>query len=158
MEIPDWIPEKNPKVIAGEIYIKDTSFESPHSPHIFKRMNTEWRPTIVPTYHISVNTIVEDWYEVILCLTVTTTLGEETAYVVEVHQAGIFSFHQIDEDDLHKLIGSYCPRFLFPFAREAVISLVQKGGFRQLSLPPFEFDINFSPLRKDADSDEEMVE
>lgn len=154
MEIPTSIPAKNPKVIAGEIYIKDVSFETVHSPMIFQRARKEWNPTVIPEYHISVNTIVEDWYEVVLCLTVKTILGDDTAYVAEVHQAGIFSFHQMDENEVSTLLGSYCPRFLFPFARETIVSLVQKGGFNQLSLPPIEFDANFSPLRKDADSDD----
>ena len=154
MKIPDWIPAKNPNVLVGEIYIKDASFESPHSPLIFRRMHEGVQLTVTPTYHIKVSTIPEGWYEIVLSLTVSTTFKEEHAYVVEVDQAGLFFFNHIGEDEVHQLVGSYCPRFLFPFAREAVASLVQKGGFKQLLMPPIEFDVNFSPLRVDADSKE----
>jgi len=38
------------------------------------------------------------------------------------------------------LVGSYCPNILFPFAREVVSDLVQKGGFPQIVLAPVNFD------------------
>ncbi|MGV2480146.1 UNVERIFIED_CONTAM: protein-export chaperone SecB, partial [Salmonella enterica subsp. enterica serovar Weltevreden] len=38
------------------------------------------------------------------------------------------------------LLGAYCPGLLFPFAREAVADLVQRGGFPQLLLQPINFD------------------
>jgi preprotein translocase subunit SecB len=38
------------------------------------------------------------------------------------------------------MLGSFCPNLLFPFAREEIASLVQKGGFPQLLLDPVNFD------------------
>jgi preprotein translocase subunit SecB len=38
------------------------------------------------------------------------------------------------------MLGSFCPNILFPYAREVVSDLVNKGGFPQLILAPVNFD------------------
>ena len=38
------------------------------------------------------------------------------------------------------MLGSYAPNILFPYAREIVSDLVNKGGFPQLILQPVNFD------------------
>ena len=50
-------------------------------------------------------------------------------YLVEVKQAGIFAIAGASPDDLKRLIGSFCPSVLFPYAREVVSDLITKGGF-----------------------------
>jgi preprotein translocase subunit SecB len=81
-----------------------------------------------------------DIYEVVLSLTVTVKIGEATAYLVEVNQAGIISASGFDEAELGPLLGSFCPNILFPYAREVISDLVSKGGFPQLILAPVNFD------------------
>jgi preprotein translocase subunit SecB len=41
-------------------------------------------------------------------------------------------------------LGSFCPNILFPFAREAISDLVNKGGFPQMLLAPVNFDALYS--------------
>ena len=38
------------------------------------------------------------------------------------------------------LIGSFSPNVLFPYARETVANMVQKGGFPEFVLQPINFD------------------
>jgi preprotein translocase subunit SecB len=38
------------------------------------------------------------------------------------------------------IVGSFCPNTLYPFAREAIADLIQKGGFPQFLLQPINFD------------------
>jgi preprotein translocase subunit SecB len=38
------------------------------------------------------------------------------------------------------LIGSFCPGVLYPYAREAIAGIVQKGGFPEFVLQPINFD------------------
>ncbi len=40
-------------------------------------------------------------------------------------------------------LGAYCPNILFPYAREAITSLVGRGTFPQLNLAPVNFDALF---------------
>ena len=70
----------------------------------------------------------------------TTTIGEETAYLAEAKQAGIFTITGFSEQELGPLIGAFCPSQLFPFVREVLSDLVMKGSFPQMVLQPVNFD------------------
>lgn len=120
-----------------KIYIKDVSFETPNSPQVFLE---KWEPEVSLQLSNNSGVLSDNTHEVVLSLTVTAKIGDKTAYLVEVQQAGIFSIEGYDEAQLGAVIGSYCPHVLFPYAREAVSDLVTRGGFPQLLLAPLNFD------------------
>ena len=82
----------------------------------------------------------EKLYEVVLTVTVTVTMGEKTAYLVEAHQAGIFHIEGFPEEIVERMVATVCPNILFPFAREHVADLITRGGFPQLLLAPVNFE------------------
>ncbi len=120
-----------------KVYLKDVSFESPGAPQIFTK---KWEPEVNLELNSSSKSVGEDTYEVVLRLTVTVKMGEETAYLAEIHQAGIFTVKGIPEAQMGNVLSAACPNILFPFGREAVADLVTKGGFPQLLLAPVNFD------------------
>jgi len=71
---------------------------------------------------------------------VTCKIGDKTAYLAEVKQAGIFGVAGFDEAARDAVLGSYCPNVLFPYARQAISDLVQSGGFPPFLLQPINFD------------------
>ena len=79
-------------------------------------------------------------HEGVLTLTVTAKMGEETAFLVEVQQAGIFYVVGIDGEPLRQVLATVGPNILFPYARESIDALVVKGGFPPLMLSPVNFD------------------
>jgi preprotein translocase subunit SecB len=78
-----------------------------------------------------------------LTLTITAKLEEQTAFLVEVQQAGIFFVAGIEGDALRQLLSTVAPTILFPYAREAVDNLAVKGGFPALMIAPVNFDALF---------------
>ena len=60
--------------------------------------------------------------------------------MVELQQAGVFEIVGHTEQEMGALIGSFCPNLLFPYAREAISSTVQRGGFPEFLLQPINFD------------------
>ncbi|HAU5681726.1 TPA: protein-export chaperone SecB [Proteus mirabilis] len=122
------------------IYTKDISFEAPNAPQVFQK---EWQPEVKLDLDTSSNTLAENVYEVILCVTVTATMEEETAFLCEVQQAGIFTVEGIEGTQLAHCLGAYCPNVLFPYARECITNLVGRGTFPQLNLAPVNFDALF---------------
>lgn len=128
------------------IYLKDASFESPGSPDSFR---VGWKPKI----NLELNTkhgILEggDLWEVVLSLTVIAkTEDDAVMYLAEVQQAGIFHIKGLDEERQAHTLGSFCPTVLFPYAREAIDSLVLKGSFPPLMLAPVNFDALFEQSR-----------
>ncbi len=129
--------ENAPTMSLQKIYVKDASFEAPNAPDVFQEQG---QPEIKMNLNQKVKKIVDDVYEVVLTITVTCKLNEKTAYLAEVHQAGIFGLKNFEEAILHQTLGSYCPGVLFPYARQSVSDLVMNGGFQPLLLQPVNFD------------------
>ncbi len=123
------------------IYIKDISFEAPNSPEIFTE---KWKPQLEMEMSNNIKQLNEETYEVVLNLTVTVKAEEKTAFLVEVHQGGIFALKGFPKDKLSYMLNSYCPNILFPYAREIVSSIVTRGGFQALWLAPVNFDALYS--------------
>ncbi|MDH5425001.1 MAG: protein-export chaperone SecB [Gammaproteobacteria bacterium] len=121
-----------------KVYVKDVSFESPNAPAVFSE--AEWAPEINVQLNTESHGLADNVFEVTLKITVTATQATKTAFLVELHQAGIFTIEGFDEEEKGGMLGSYCPNVLFPFAREAINDLVGKGGFPQLLLAPINFD------------------
>jgi preprotein translocase subunit SecB len=119
------------------VYTKDVSFETPKSPGIFQQ---EWKPETQVNLNTEMQKLGDDVYEVCLTVTVTTTVGEDTAYLAEVKQAGIFTAKGFNDQELGPLIGAFCPSQLFPYVREVLSDLVMKGSFPQMVLQPVNFD------------------
>ncbi|WP_299494183.1 protein-export chaperone SecB [uncultured Shewanella sp.] len=133
--------QTGPQFNIQRIYTKDISFETPNSPAVFQK---EWSPEVKLDLDTRTEKLADDVYEVVLSLTVTAKNGDETAFLCEVQQAGIFSITGLTEPQLAHSLGAYCPNVLFPYARETVGSLVGRGTFPQLNLAPVNFDALFA--------------
>jgi preprotein translocase subunit SecB len=120
-----------------KVYLKDVSFETPNSPRIFTK---KWAPEIQVEFQSAASQIDTDLYEIVVTLTVTAAVEGETAYLAEVHQAGIFVMQGFDPKDLHMKQNVYCMRILYPYASAAISDLVTRGGFPQLLLSPLNFE------------------
>lgn len=123
------------------IYTKDISFETPNSPAIFKK---DWKPEIKLDLDTRTSELEPNLYEVVLSVTVTASLGEETGFLCEVQQAGIFMIGEMPDQAKAHALGSFCPNTLFPYARETISNLVNRGTFPALNLAPVNFDAIFN--------------
>lgn len=128
---------KGPQLGLQRVYTKDTSFESPNTPAIFR---DEWKPDVNVELSNNANKLDDKNFEIELTVTVTVKVAEKTAYLAEVKQAGIFTLDGFAEEAIDGVLGSYCPSVIFPFAREAVADLIQKGGFPPFYLQPVDFN------------------
>lgn len=127
------------QISLQKIYVKDISFETPNSPEIFFQQ-TQSQPVVDIQVGIEVAQPNQQFYEVILSVTVTVSLSDKIAFLAEIKQAGLFSLAGFDESQTHYILNSYCPNTLFPFARETISDLVTRGGFPQLLIEPINFD------------------
>ncbi len=120
------------------IYNKDISFESPNTPNIFKK---QWQPAVNVDLNTKSDKIDDQGnFEVVLTITLTAKVEEETAFLVEVQQAGIFLITGFEGENLRRILGTAAPNILFPYARENIDSLCVKGGFPPVMLAPVNFD------------------
>ena len=122
----------------SKIYVKDCSFESPQSPAIFR--SSEWKPQTNLNLRSSHSVVEDHYHEVVLTITVEAQDNDKSLFLIELQQAGIFEISGYEGEEMQAIVGSFCPNILFPYARETIASIIQKGGFPEFVLQPINFD------------------
>lgn len=140
-----------PQFEIQRIYVKDMSFEAPNTPHTFVE---EWKPEVTLNLETKSNRIQDNVHEVVLSITATVLSNKKNAFLIEVHQGGVFKVEGFPSEQLHQMLGSFCPNILFPYAREVVSDVVVRGGFPQLILAPVNFDALYSQHMKQKANEE----
>jgi len=125
------------QLLLQRLYIKDFSFESPKTPAIFSSNADTQIQLDVSSKSRGIDA---DNVEVVLTVTVKSVVQEDTVFLLEVAQAGVFTISGYTPEERFMALGTFCPRELYPYAREAITSIANKGGFLDLSLQPIDFD------------------
>lgn len=129
------------------IYTKDISFEAPNSPAAFTK---QWKPEVKLDLNTSGRKVDEQHYEVSVKITLTAKNDDETAFLVELVQCGLFAVINIPEQQIGAMLGAICPNILFPYLRENIDNLVVKGGFPALMLAPINFEALYQKRLQEA--------
>ena len=119
------------------IYLKDFSYESPGTPQSFRE---KWEPEVNLEVDSQANVVEENVYEVVLEVTATARNQGQDAFIVEIHQAGLFLIAGIEGTQLEYILKGVCPNILFPYVRETVSDAVTRGTFPQFLLQPINFE------------------
>lgn len=134
-----------PQLNLQRVYTKDVSFEVPGAPQIFQQ---QAQPNVELNLTQRVAQLGESVYEVVLSVTATCKMEDKTAYLAEVHQAGIFGLTGFDASQRDAVLSTYCPNVLFPYARQLISELVQNGGFPPFLLQPINFEALYADQLK----------
>ena len=119
------------------IYLKDLSFESPMTPDVFTNMSSS--PKVGFNFESNINNINDDIYELTLFFNVKAEVEDKTLYLVELKQCGVFSISTDDDAMRKRFLNVHCAEIVYPYARENISSVIQKGGFPPLFLSPIDF-------------------
>ena len=147
--------QATPNFAIQRIYMKDLSFETPMGAEAFTK---QFQPAIQQDLNVQVNKLDGDNYEVVLLLTITARMENRVVFLVEVKQAGIFVISGLEGQAVTQLINTACPQILFPYAREAVDSILGRGSFPPLMLAPINFDAVFVQAIEQARKQAEAAE
>jgi preprotein translocase subunit SecB len=138
------------------IYTKDISLESPAAPAVFKK---QWQPQVSVDLGTKSERIDEGGnYEVVLTITITAKVEGETAFLIEVQQAGIFFITGFGADELRRIVATAAPNILFPYARECIDNLCVKSGFPPVMLAPINFDAMYQQALAQAQAGQKAAE
>lgn len=146
VETPDGV-----QLTVQTVYAKDVSFESPNAPDIFLE---EYKPDISINLSNSTKELQNDAYEVDLQVTVTSKVGEKTAYIAEVKYAGVFTIKGLDDHNKVRVLRIFCPEQLFPYVREAISETIARGGFPRYLLAPVNFNALFEQAVQNAQAEQ----
>lgn len=140
------------RVALQKIYVKDLSFEAPKTPGVFVDGDIG-EPQIQLNLKNAHTRLSADTCEVILHVSVHATVKEDTLFMVEVEQAGLFTVQGYSDDEYRQLLGTWCPSTLFPYIRETISSLIGKGGFAPMLLQPLDFDTLFAQAMQERSAE-----
>jgi preprotein translocase subunit SecB len=66
---------------------------------------------------------------------------------------------EMPEQNKAQMIGAFCPNTLFPYARETISNLVNRGTFPPLNLAPVDFNSIFAAyMQKRAQQAQEQAQ
>lgn len=129
--------QQQASMAVQHVYLKDCSFEAPGALGLD---GAEGQPDMNLNLSQRVNSLEDNRYEVILTVTVTAKQGDKTAFIAEVHYAGIFQIAGFSEQQLPYVINVLCPNLLFPYARTQIGQMIAAGGFVAPPLQPINFE------------------
>ena len=151
--------ENLPPIVINAQYIKDLSFEAPSAPGVFQVMQQK-APDINVSVNVDSNMFENNVYEIVLTIAAHATVDEETAFLLELEYAGVFTLN-CEPETIHPMAYIECPRLLFPFARAILANTTREGGFPPLMLGTVDFVAMFQremENRKTVAEDENVVD
>ncbi len=155
-------PGPQPHFEMLRIYSKNSSLETPNSPAVFR---FPWHPRLSISFDVSPTLVSSepaaggrpksDIYEVNLRIEVrcdnmksaedqrNKDAQGDVAFICEVNQAGLFALSGYDAINTQYVLQAAAPTILFPYVREYISNLVNRGSFPPVNLTPINFDLIF---------------
>ncbi len=128
-----------PVFLIQRVYLKDMSLEQPNSPGILLSQD---QPSVDIQIGLDSEPVADGVYEITVTATVTAKINEQTMFLVEAKQAGIFEIRHMPEGQLQPITGIACPQIIYPYLRSNVADVIQRAGF-----PPVHMaEINFQAM------------
>jgi preprotein translocase subunit SecB len=121
------------------IYLKNSAFESIDTPHLFKKQGQLSHMVEMHINHMYLPE--EDFFEVVLTLTVTGKIDDEAIFKAKAEQAGVFAVKGFPEEHKDRVLRIYCANLLYPYARHIIAELTMQGSFPAISLAPINFEV-----------------
>jgi preprotein translocase subunit SecB len=128
------------EITIARIYIKDFSFESPKSPNVFQE---QYQPEMKVEVNVRSKLLNNSFYEVSLNILLDAKTKEDSIFIVEIEQAGVFEIKNANQDQLDHILMVFCPQTLFPYARANIDQTMTMGSLPPIMLAP----INFEAMR-----------
>ena len=121
------------------MYLKDLSLEQPNSPAI---LLSQEQPAVDIQIGLGSEQVADGVFEITVTATVTAKVNEQTMFLVEAKQAGIFEIRHLPEDQMGPVVGIACPQIIYPYLRSNVADVIQRAGFPPVHLS----EINFQAM------------
>jgi preprotein translocase subunit SecB len=120
------------------VYLKALSLEQPNSPAIFLEQEA---PAIEVAINVGTEKLGGDVFESTVQISVTGTISDKVAFLVEGKQAGIFEVRDIPAGQIAPLLGIGCPTILYPYLRANIADAITRAGFPPVHLAEMNFEM-----------------
>ena len=121
-------------------YMKDASLEMPHAPEIFMTAPQE-QPNVDIQFEVAQRALqIPDTYEVVVRSTITVAVKDQTMFLAEGKQAGIFEIRGIPQEGVHHILNVLCAATVYPYLRANLADLINRTGLPPVHLPEVNFE------------------
>ena len=128
-----------PIFLIQRMYLKDLSLEQPNSPAI---LLSQEQPAVDIQIGLGSEQVADGVFEITVTATVTAKVNDQTMFLVEAKQAGIFEIRHMPDGQMEPITGIACPQIIYPYLRSNVADVIQRAGF-----PPVHMaEINFQAM------------
>ncbi|MEC8461443.1 MAG: protein-export chaperone SecB [Pseudomonadota bacterium] len=110
----------------------------------------KWEPNANFEINVKDTSLSNDEFRVnlLIAIHVKQKHHEDTNKMVDVfslslEQTGFFVIKGYSEEDLDRLLKSFCPNILFPYARQMVTQMTTQAGYPPLNLSPVDFETRY---------------
>jgi preprotein translocase subunit SecB len=139
--------EIQPVFQIQRVYLKDASLEQPNSPAIFLEQK---EPSVNIQLGVEAQQIADGIYEICVSATVQTKSDDQTVFLVECKQAGIFEIRGFEQEQLDPVMGIACPQIVYPYLRSNVADLINRAGFPPVHLSEINFQAMYEQRQAEA--------
>lgn len=110
----------------------------------------QWEPNADFTMDVTDKKVsdTDSDYMVDLTVKATVTIKETKVFTLEVSQTGVFSIEGYNDEQMDRLLKSFCPNILFPYVRQVVTQMTTQAGYPPLNLSPIDFEARYQALQK----------
>ena len=136
--------DQQPVFALQRCYLKDMSLEQPNSPRILLEQT---QPTVDVQMNMASESIADGVYEVAITATITARVNDQTLFLVEGKQAGIFELRNIPEEHSELLLGIACPQTVYPYLRANLADAITRAGFPPVHLAEINFQAMYESQR-----------
>ena len=128
------------EIAIARLFVKDFSFELPKAPAIFQEQH---QPEMKVEVNIKSTRLNNSFHEVSLNILLDARTKNESIFVVEIEQAGVFEIKNASPEQLDHILLVFCPQTLLPYARAHIDQAMVMGSLPPIMLAP----INFEAMR-----------
>ena len=100
-----------PIFLIQRMYLKDLSLEQPNSPAI---LLSQEQPAVDIQIGLGSEQVAEGVFEITVTATVTAKVNDQTMFLVEAKQAGIFEIRHMPDGQMEPITGIACPQIIYP--------------------------------------------
>lgn len=142
---------ERPAIVINTQYIKDLSFEIPHAPEIFRKMNKQ--PEMKIDLNVTHKPLENNTHAVCLNVAVNGSIADEKLFILELSYEAVVSLN-IPQEHVDPVLSIEIPRMMFPFVRNIITQSMLEGGLPPIMLNPIDFAAVYAashqPAHKDA--------
>jgi preprotein translocase subunit SecB len=140
--------QQDPVFQIQRVYLKGASLEQPNSPAILLEQE---QPSVDIQLGVNAVPVADGIFEVSVTATIQTKIKDQTVFLIEAQQAGIFEIRNLPEEQMAQIMGIACPQIVYPYLRGNVADLIQRGGFPPVHLSEINFQAMYEQRRADAE-------